>query len=233
MASTRDYYEVLGVAKTATDAELKSAYRKLALKFHPDRNKEAGAEAKFKEINEAYQVLSDAQKRQMYDQFGHAAFQQGGGGAGGPGGPFGGFGGQGGPFQWSYTTSSGNSPFGDVDIDPFEVFESFFGGGFGGGGKRRARYAIEISFLESMKGTEKTVTIDGKQKQLKVPAGVSSGTRIRFEEFDLIVQVRGDARFHREGDDLTVDEEIPLTLAVLGGTHVVISSVSWCCQKLH
>ena len=87
MADKRDYYEVLGVSKTASDSELKSAYRKLAKKYHPDVNPgDKEAEAKFKEATEAYGVLSDAEKRRQYDQFGHAAFEQGGGGAGGFGG---------------------------------------------------------------------------------------------------------------------------------------------------
>ena len=83
MADKRDYYEVLGVSKTASDSELKSAYRKLAKKYHPDVNPgDKEAEKKFKEASEAYAVLSDAEKRRQYDQFGHAAFEQGGGGAG-------------------------------------------------------------------------------------------------------------------------------------------------------
>lgn len=84
----RDYYEVLGVAKTATNDEIKRAFRKLAMKYHPDRNKEPGAEQKFKEINEAYQVLTDPQKKQMYDQFGFEGLNQGAGGAGGFSGDF-------------------------------------------------------------------------------------------------------------------------------------------------
>ena len=80
MSTKRDYYEILGVDKKASKSEIKSAYRKMALKYHPDKNKEAGAEGKFKEINEAYQILSDDQKRQTYDQFGHAAFDPAGGG---------------------------------------------------------------------------------------------------------------------------------------------------------
>jgi len=96
MATKRDYYEVLGVTKNATSAEIKSAYRKLALEWHPDRNKAANANDKFKEINEAYAVLSDSKKKEQYDQFGHAPFQPG---AGAPGqGPFGGYGGQQGPL---------------------------------------------------------------------------------------------------------------------------------------
>src|SRR5260370_36079197 len=94
MADGRDYYDILAVEKAATQQEIKSAYRKLALQYHPDRNKTKGGEEKFKEVTKAYEVLSDPQKRQTYDQFGAQAFEQGGaGGPGGPGGPFGGFGG--------------------------------------------------------------------------------------------------------------------------------------------
>src|SRR5579872_4778435 len=108
-----DYYKILGVNKSATDQEIKSAYRKLALQYHPDRNKTKEAEAKFKEVTKAYEVLSDSQKRQTYDQFGAAAFEQGAGG-GNPfagGNPFGGFGGQQGPFTYTYSTNGQNNPF--------------------------------------------------------------------------------------------------------------------------
>src|SRR5690349_7796764 len=113
-----DYYKILGVSKTATDVEIKNAYRKLALEYHPDRNKSKEAEAKFKEVNKAYEVLGDPQKRKTYDQFGSAAFQNGGGAEGGPfggfGGPFGSQGGQGGqygPFTYTYTTGGNTGGF--------------------------------------------------------------------------------------------------------------------------
>src|SRR3989344_8709893 len=133
MAAKSDYYDILGVTKSASADEIKKAYRKQALEWHPDRHKDdkEAAEKRFKEINEAYQILSDPQKKQAYDQFGHQAFS--------PGGAASGFGGQGpfargrgfGPFTYTYTTSgNGSSPFEGYDFgDPFDIFESFFGGG--------------------------------------------------------------------------------------------------------
>lgn len=158
MAGKRDYYEVLGVNKNATDEELKKAYRKLAKKYHPDANldNKEEAEAKFKEVNEAYETLSDSQKRRMYDQFGPDGSQGFGGGAGGP------FGGQGG--YYSYTTSD----FGDFG-DLGDIFSSFFGGGFGGRTSSRRQTGpqkgadlnlrMDITFEESFLGVEKEVTI--------------------------------------------------------------------------
>ena len=222
MATKRDFYEILGVSKTSTEAEIKAAYRKMALKHHPDRNKEPDAEAKFKEINEAYQVLSDTQKRKTYDQFGHAAFDPAAGGFGqGGANPFGG-GFRQGPFTWTYNTSGsgagGAQDFSDFDFgDPFEIFESFFGGGFGRAA-RRPRYSLTIEFMEAVKGTTKEVEIDGKKHSIKVPAGANDGTRIRFEQFDITLDVRPDSRFKREGYDVFTDQHLPFTLAALGGT---------------
>lgn len=142
----RDYYEVLGVSKNATEDEIKKSYRKLAKKYHPDINKEKDAEEKFKEINEAYEVLSDAQKKATYDQFGHAGLENGG---------MGGFGGFSGGFE-----------------DLGDIFESFMGGGFSnfGFGSRSSRQTgpikgenrylqMSIEFLEAVKGVKKTINI--------------------------------------------------------------------------
>ena len=158
MATKRDYYEILGVNKNATDDELKKAYRKLAKKYHPDANPDdkAGAEAKFKEVNEAYENLSDPQKRRMYDQFG-TTDPQGFGGAGGP------FGGQGGYYSYS---SSDFGDFGDLG----DIFSSFFGGGFGGRNSSTRRQSgprkgadlnlgLEITFEQAFLGVEKEVMI--------------------------------------------------------------------------
>src|SRR5258706_8272239 len=124
MATNKDFYEVLGVAKSATDDEIKRAYRKLAIQYQPDKNKTPEAAEKFKEVTHAYEVLSDQQKRQTYDQFGAAAFEQGA--AAGGQGPFGGgqAGGQYGPFTYSYSTNAGDGGFDFGGFsDPFEIFE--------------------------------------------------------------------------------------------------------------
>ena len=129
MANKRDYYEVLGVSKDATDEQLKKAYRKLAKKYHPDANldNKKEAEKKFKEVNEAYETLSDPQKRRMYDQFGPDGPQGGfGGGAGGP------FGGQNGYYTYTSSGFDGFRDFGDLG----DIFSSFFGGGFGRSSRR-------------------------------------------------------------------------------------------------
>lgn len=218
MAVKRDYYDVLGVAKGASDAQLKSAYRKLALQWHPDRNKSAEAETKFKEINEAYQVLSDQKKKQAYDQFGHTPFDQTGGAAGGP------FGGQQGPFQYYYSANGGQNPFSGADFggfaDPFEIFEQFFGGSaspFGRRAPQKPHYSLRIPFMQAIKGGDITVTIDGKKHTIKIPSGANTGTHLRFTDFDVTFEVEEDATFKRDGADIYIDHKIPFTLAILGG----------------
>jgi len=225
MSSKRDYYDVLGVSKNASKEEIKRAYRKLALEYHPDRNKSRDAEKKFKEINEAYEVLSDPGKKETYDQFGHAAFDPRYGGFGGGAGVSGAgpFGGQTrtyrqGPFTYTYTTSGGASPFGGFS-DPFEIFETFFGGASPfGRASQMPRYGLNLSFMEAAHGCEKKVVIQGKQRKIKIPAGVDDGSRIRFENFYVTVDVKPDKVFQRDGPDVFVNQEISLSTAILGGT---------------
>lgn len=215
--ANKDYYEVLGVSKSATPDELKKAYRKLALEYHPDRNKTKEAEDKFKEINAAYEVLSNPEKKQAYDSMGHAAFEQGG-----AGGPFGGArGGQYGPFTYTYSSNNGGNPFEGFGFsDPFDIFEQFFGGG-SPFGKRKPTYSLTLDFMEAVSGTEKKVQIDGKSKTIKIPAGANNGTRIQFNDFDVVLQVAPHPRFMRDGYNIVTEEEIPMTMAVLGGTYEV------------
>jgi DnaJ-class molecular chaperone len=215
MPTKQDYYEVLGVGKTASAAELKKAYRKQALQWHPDRNKSAEAEAKFKEINEAYEILSNSEKRAAYDNYGHAAFTPGGG-----------FGGQG-PFTYTYTTYGGGMPEGSASgwdfggfSDPFEIFEQFFGGA---SPFRRAqqipRYGLTISFMEAVKGCEKEVEIPNLgERTIKIPPGVDDGSRIKFSDFYITIDVKPDKLFKRDGVDVFIDQKISLSTAILGGT---------------
>src|SRR3989344_5265502 len=224
MANNTDFYQILGVSKNASDQELKSAYRKQALKWHPDKH--AGeakkeAEEKFKEINRAYEVLRDPQKKQMYDQLGHDAFtRNGSGGPGGFGGgsPFsGGF--NQGPFQYSYSTS-GNVNFEDLfgGSDPFDIFEQFFGGAQGAQRQRKPVYQVTVDFMDAIRGTEKSFVIQGKQRNIKIPAGVDDNMRIRFNDFDLIVQVKPHDRFKRQGQNIVLDQKITFSQAALGDT---------------
>jgi len=154
MADRRDFYEVLGVSKSASKDDIKSAYRKLAKKYHPD-NKETGNEAKFKEVQEAYDILYDDQKRSTYDQFGHAAFEQGAGAGPGGGNPFSGFG------------------FGDDGVDLGDIFSSFFGGGGsrrsngGNAGPRKGNDSlvrIKVDFMDTINGRDIEIPIDVDEK---------------------------------------------------------------------
>lgn len=210
----RDYYQVLGVTKTATESEIKSAYRKLARTHHPDVDKTPGAAEKFKEVSEAYQVLSDPAKRRNYDQFGHT----------GPS-PYGAGGGN--PFGGGFRYQSGSGPNVEFDFgnfeDPFELFNQIFGGGFGQGFARRPIYQLQISFDEALHGVTKQVEMtdsQGKRSRLtiKVPAGVDNGTRMRFGEVEISFRVNRHPEFLREGADIFSDLGLNIPQAVLGDT---------------
>ena len=214
----KDYYEILGVGKNTSPDEIKKAYRNLARKHHPDVDKSAGAETKFKEINEAYQVLSDSQKKAAYDQFGHAAFAPGGGfGAGAaPGG-----------FR-TYTWSSGD--MGGFDFggfaDPFDIFEMVFGERSPFGRQARLpRYIIHLDFMEAIHGVQKEVEVEGsprfageagRKQKIKIPAGVDDGSEIRFSNFVLVCEVSPHRKFRRRGYDVISEEEITFSQAALG-----------------
>jgi len=216
----KDYYEILGVSKSATEAEIKSAYRKLARQHHPDIDKSAGAGERFKEISEAYQILSDPQKKSSYDQFGHVGSSSPFGGSGNP------FGGQ----QYSWSSSGGNPniqfDFGGFE-DPFELFEQIFGGGspFGSAFRRHPTYQLNLSFDEAVNGVTKEVEIESRNSQgrlvrkrmkIKVPPGVDNGTKMRFEEIDIVFNVSRNPEFLREGADIFSEITVTIPQLVLG-----------------
>jgi len=215
-----DYYEILGVSRNATLEEIKAAYRKQALKWHPDRNKSPEATERFKEINKAFEVLSDPKKRAIYDRYGAAAFEKGAtaSSSGFEGNYY-----QQGPFR-VYTNLGGDfSDFG-FDFggfsDPFEIFEQFFGFQSPFSRARRQKrevFETTLTFDEAVKGTTKNIVIKGENKTVKIPAGVDEGTRIRFSDFDLVIHVRPHPYFKREGQDIYFEKEISYPVAVLGG----------------
>jgi DnaJ-class molecular chaperone len=214
----QDFYETLGVTKNATKDEIKSAYRKQAMQWHPDRNKSPDAEEKFKEINEAYEVLSNDQKKSAYDQFGQAAFDPNSGNFGGHT-----YTQQNGPFNFTWQ-SQGGGQGADFDFggfsNPFDIFEQFFGGaGVNFGGQQRRQvptYKIQLSFLDAALGCEKEVSLDGSKKKIKIPAGVDDGQRIKFRDFNLYIDVLPDKIFKRDGNDVYVSQSISISQAILG-----------------
>ena len=228
--SKRDFYEVLGVSRNAEEREIKKAYKRLAMKFHPDKNPEdATAEDKFKEVKEAYEILTNKEKRREYDQYGHAAFESGGGQHGGFGGGF--------RQQQGHNYGGG-----------------FGGGGFGGGGfggfedifnQGRARqprpqkgrdqeFIFTVDFVDAVQGAEKVVElpINGEQKKInvKIPAGIHDGEKIRFTgkggpgvnggpagDLLLVIATRAHAFLTREDNNLIFTDHIDMCTAALGG----------------
>jgi curved DNA-binding protein len=224
----KDYYKILGVERSAGADEIRTAYRKLAMQFHPDRNPgDKQAEDRFKEINEAYQVLNDPQKRARYDQLGSAYsnWQQRGGSTG--------------DFDWSQwfggQPGGARVEYGDVgDLFGQDAFSDFFRTIFGGLGgartttqpRRAAAYQqpISISLDEAYRGTSRAFHSDGRQLTVRIPAGVKTGSKVRAagaapdgQDLFLVVDVSEDSRFERQGDDLRTSAEVDVFSAALGG----------------
>lgn len=233
----KDYYDLLGVSRNATDKEIKKAYRSLARKYHPDTNPDDPTAAdKFKEISEAYEVLSDPDKRAKYDQFGSAwnQYQQ----AGSDGG-----------FNWSAWSGSPGDYGTYTRVDNIEdifggsggfsdFFETLFGGRRGQATGRRGfsqrgqdiEQPIQISLAEAYHGSTRRIVKDGRELEVKIPKGVKTGSRIRLSgegmpgigggepgDLYLVVDIVKDRRFERDGADLTVTVDVPLYTMLLGG----------------
>jgi curved DNA-binding protein len=221
MPKTKDYYEVLGVPRTASEKEITAAFRKLARKHHPDLNAgDKQSEAKFKEISRAHDVLSDAKKRELYDQFGSDWAAAEAAGAGGP--RAGGYRPQQGGPDAQYRTVTPEEMedmFGDSGIG------DIFGSIFGGGARTRTRAQpvdleapITVSLREVAEGTSRTVELPGGRRvEVRVPAGVKEGTVLRVPGLRARVQIAPDLVFTREGKDLRVVVPVPLHIALSGG----------------
>lgn len=230
----KDYYQILGVSKNADEQTIKRAYRDLALKYHPDKNPSPEAEERFKEINEAYEVLGDKTKRAKYDRLGQS-YRNWERTTSQPGG-----------FDWSQWTTA--SPGGGVRVEMGDLDDLFGGGGFsdffnaifggmaaGARGRtaaRRARsleQAVEISLQEAFTGTTRLLQQDGKRYEIDIPAGARTGTKVRLTgkgeqvpgqapgDLYLVVEVKPEPGIVRRGDNLHLEVTVDLYTAVLGG----------------
>jgi curved DNA-binding protein len=218
----KDYYKILGVDRKASDDEIRKAYRKLAKKYHPDYNPDnKQAEDRFKEINEAYEVLSDAKKRSYYDRVGsdYSSWQQ----RGNPGN-----------FNWGQYGAPGGTRVNMDDLNDMfgGGFSDFFQTIFGMGGSRASQRSqpqgyqqdLDITFEEAFKGTTRLIESNGKQKRVRIPAGVRTGSKVRVAgagpnglDLYLIVNVKDDNRFERRGNDLHTTATVDVFTAILGG----------------
>lgn len=216
---SRDYYSVLGVSRDASDGEIKRAFRQKAKQYHPDANPDdAGAEARFKEVNEAYEVLSDGEKREAYNRFG-ANWQQ-------------------------YQGFNGERPFAEGNVqftNMSDIFDTMFPGGRRGGSGFHTRAdipragrdierAARISLREAFDGTERVVSKEGREITVRIPPGAATGSKVRLAgegqpgylggangHLYLVVEVAEDPQFERRGDDLYVDVKVDALTAMLGG----------------
>jgi molecular chaperone DnaJ len=238
----RDYYDILGVKKGATDDEIKKAYRRLARQFHPDVNKaDKNAESKFKEISEAYAVLSDKDKRAQYDRFGPQAFDASGGSPFGQGGPFPGF-----DFDFSVFSGGGEgrskrASGGARPTDFRDIFSDLFAGQ-GAGASRAHRGAdvetrLTIDFGDAVRGTTAQFNSGGHSVKVRIPEGVADGQRIRVKgkgapgagggqsgDLFVVVSVRPHPFFERKGDDVHI--ELPVTVGeAAAGAEVDVPTV--------
>ena len=222
---SKSLYETLGISQNATEADIKKAYRKMARQFHPDINKDADAEEKFKEVNAAYEILSDKKKRSQYDQYGDSMF--------------------GGQNFHDFASSQG----GNVDLD--EILRNMFGGGGGGfggkssgfggfggfGGGQRGGFQQEVNldiesnvtipFIVAVLGGSHSVAVNGDRFDVKIPAGVKSGEKLRVRgkghaqggragDLFLKITVATSSEYEREGDDLVKTVDVPLYAALFG-----------------
>src|SRR5688572_17553752 len=232
----KDYYEALGVSRTASEGDIKSAYRKLARQYHPDRNPgDKAAAERFKEVQQAYDVLSDKKKREQYDQFGPGFEQMGAGGPGGPGG-----------FHWT----GGPGQYQNVDPEMFQsIFEQMMGGGAGfpggftasapgrKGGKAKGRRSpfsapsqdveqeLDVDFMVAAKGgtIDLVRQVDGNRISLDIPAGIGDGKKLRLRgqgeaggDLYVTVRIRPHRYFRREGLNIILDVPLSVTEAGLG-----------------
>lgn len=226
----KDYYKILGVDRKASEGDIRKAYRDLAKKYHPDKNpNNKQAEERFKEINEAYQVLSDSKKREVYDRVGsdYSSWQR-----------------RGAPGDFNWGDYVGGNPGGGTRVNVnMEDFEDMFGGGAGGFsdffrtifGMRDAETAtrsrpqgyqqpLDITLEEAHRGTTRVIQNDGSQKQVHIPAGVRTGSKVRVAgagpnglDLYLIINIPEDSRFERRGNDLHTTATISVFTAILGG----------------
>ena len=235
----KDYYKVLGVERKATQEEIKKTYRKLAMKYHPDQNRgDKKAEEKFKDINEAYEVLGDTKKREKYDQLGssYSQWQQSGGNPGN--------------FNWNdWTSQQSRGRSRQVDMGDFGgsfgSFSDFFSaifGDMGGGGMRPSSRAqarpqtieqgVQITLEEAYRGAQRIFQIGDRRIEVKIPAGAVNGTKVRMAgavptstggrgDLHLVVEVLPNSRFSIDGTNLTTEVKVDLYTAVLGGTATV------------